>query len=229
MTHETNASNNPSNPTERRALTEAEQAYYKEMWRSHNTSFLTENEPDFDGLDSNLSIAECKSLSDIVIVGTVEEVYPSRWNTADGNEPNTVSIVNGYIVTETLISVDYYLKDNPDLFEKYNMSHQEILIATYGGEVDDWCMTGDSCYNFVPGEQVLLFLQLNETEKMTSVDEAPHFEPFGPSLTYRIVGGELIRGPPYDSTENLGLFMKELETGTGNVWSRITDMVLRSN
>ncbi|MDV0447847.1 hypothetical protein MsAg5_17640 [Methanosarcinaceae archaeon Ag5] len=218
-----------SNPTGKRALTPDEMAYYEEMWRGYNTSFMDENDPDFDSLDAELSVAECKNMADIIIVGTVEEVYPSRWNTVDGHEPENVSILNGYIVTETLIHVDYYLKDNPELFKKYDMSREDILIATYGGDVGDWHMTGDSCYNFVSGEQVLLFLQMNETEQMTPLDEASHFEPIGPSLTYRIVGGQLVQGPPYNSTENLGSFIKQLENGTDTLWSKLMHVIFRKS
>ncbi|WNY27762.1 hypothetical protein [Methanolapillus ohkumae] len=210
-------------PTQRRSLTDAEINQYKESWNhlSSKDSFWTFTEPDIHGMDANMSISECKDIADIVIVGTVKEVYPSRWNTADGKPPNRTSIVDGYIVTEATVTVDYYLKDSPDLFEKYNMSYDEILIDYYGGTVGDRYMAGDSSYNFVEGEKVLLFLQLNETEEMTPKDVASHFEPFGPALTYRVIGDELVRGPPYNTTENFGLFVAEMQNEHVSVWSRI--------
>lgn len=63
-----------------------------------------------------LTHEDLSNYSDTIVIGTVKEMLPSRWNTIDGKEPD-VNAENGsfnLIYTDFIVSVDNYLK-NPSL------------------------------------------------------------------------------------------------------------------
>ncbi|TFG74146.1 MAG: hypothetical protein E4H21_11350 [Thermodesulfobacteriales bacterium] len=86
--------------------------------------------------------------SDVIVIGEVKEILPSRWTTTDGKRP--VKIDDERIYTDFIIRVDEYLK-NPQ-------STKEITVRTLGGKVDDDSMIVEDEAEFKPNEKVLLFL-----------------------------------------------------------------------
>ncbi|MDY9924753.1 hypothetical protein [Methanosarcina sp.] len=98
---------------------------------------------------------ELSNYSDTIVIGTVKEILPPRWNTADGKQPNKLLYKLDYpddiIYTDIVISVDEYLK-NP-------LSSEEIIVRVTGGTIGDFSMTTDADPSFNAGEKVLLYLR----------------------------------------------------------------------
>ena len=92
--------------------------------------------------------------SDMIVIGTVREILPSKWNTIDGKQPNKslTKLIPGVesIYTDIIISVDKYLK-NP-------IVSQEVIVRTIGGTVGKVSMKSDVEARFKPDEKVLLYL-----------------------------------------------------------------------
>ncbi|WP_410509733.1 hypothetical protein RSJ42_05815 [Methanosarcina hadiensis] len=109
---------------------------------------------------------ELSNYSDTIVIGTVKEILPPRWNTIDGKQPNKTRralLRENVIYTDVVISVDEYLK-NP-------LTSREVTVRTTGGKIGKVNMTTDSDPSFKVGEKVLLFL---------SKDYSPDTKDFGP-------------------------------------------------
>lgn len=90
--------------------------------------------------------------SDYIIMGTVKEVLPSKWNSIDGKKPDANVEVSPYnlIYTDIVISVDKYLK-NP-------FSSKEVIVRVDGGTVGNDSLAAEDEPSFKVGEKVLLYL-----------------------------------------------------------------------
>ncbi|HEX5505377.1 MAG TPA: hypothetical protein VFW96_22355 [Thermomicrobiales bacterium] len=90
----------------------------------------------------------------VVIVGTVRQVLPTRWDTPDGRRPaNPHDKANPYtIYTPVLVDVEQYLKGQ--------QPQSQLLLYAFGGQVgqDVAQRKPDSLYTFHDGERVVLFL-----------------------------------------------------------------------
>jgi len=113
---------------------------------------------------------ELRDHSDTIVIGTVREILPPRWNTADGKQPfklfNKFEYPDDVIYTDIVISVDEYLK-NPS-------SSGELIVRVTGGTVGDFSMTTDADPSFNAGEKVLLFLR-KDTNPNTKDIGPEHF------------------------------------------------------
>ncbi|AKB32320.1 hypothetical protein MSSIH_1630 [Methanosarcina siciliae HI350] len=113
---------------------------------------------------------ELRDYSDTIVIGTVKEILPPRWNTADGKKPlklfNKFEYPEDIIYTDIVISVDEYLK-NP-------LSSGELIVRVTGGTVGDFSMTTDADPSFNTGEKVLLFLR-KDTNSHTNDIGPEHF------------------------------------------------------
>lgn len=104
------------------------------------------------------SIEKCthedlNNYSDVIVIGTVSEILPGKWNTIDGNRPdkaNSEFNQGDLIYTDIIINVDKYLK-NP-------LPSKEIVVRVIGGTVGNDTVTSDVEPNFKPDEKVLLYL-----------------------------------------------------------------------
>ena len=98
---------------------------------------------------------ELRDHSDTIVIGTVKEILPPRWNTADGKQPHklfyNLEYPDDIIYTDIVISVDEYLK-NP-------LSSRELIVRVTGGTIGDFSMTTDADPSFNSGEKVLLYLR----------------------------------------------------------------------
>ena len=122
------------------------------------------------GMDVNFihyTHEELSNYSDTIVIGTVKEILPPRWNTVDGKQPNKplteIDHLNDTIYTDIVISVDEYLK-NP-------LSSNEVIIRSIGGTTENISMTSDAEPSFKTGEKVLLYL---------SKDDDPSTKDIGP-------------------------------------------------
>lgn len=112
---------------------------------------------------------QLRDYSDTIVIGTVKEILPPRWNTMDGNHPNkslTELDYNDIIYTDIIISVDKYLK-NP-------LSSGEVTVRITGGTIGNVSMSTDADPSFNTSEKVLLYL--NRDDNPATKDISPeHF------------------------------------------------------
>ncbi|MBN2487523.1 MAG: hypothetical protein JXA98_00690 [Methanosarcinaceae archaeon] len=91
--------------------------------------------------------------SDTILIGTVKEILPSKWNTIDGKRPDKPRSEFGsddLIYTDVVIEVTRYIK-NPS-------SSNEVIVRVMGGMVGKDAMGVEDQPDFKPDEKVLLYL-----------------------------------------------------------------------
>jgi hypothetical protein len=120
--------------------------------------------------------------SDVIVIGEVEEILPSRWTTEDGKKP--VNFDDERIYTDVVIEVNEYLK-NPQPTE-------EITVRTMKGEIGYDRIIYEDEAEFEHGEKVLLFLTLKDPDTKNIGGE--HFRVRGMVHgKFTIVDGQAIR------------------------------------
>lgn len=139
---------------------------------SSNDSVKLENNSDEITFGMCVNVAQCthedlRDYSDTIVIGTVKEILPPKWNTIDGKQPNKplteIDRLNDTIYTDIVISVDEYLK-NP-------LSSNEAIVRSIVGKIGNVSMTSDAEPSFKNGEKVLLYL---------SKDDNPGTKDIGP-------------------------------------------------
>ncbi|WP_236622675.1 hypothetical protein [Methanococcoides methylutens] len=115
-----------------------------------------------------VSPEEMSTRSDVILIGTVKEILPAQWNTADGGSPtDDINELEWYdISTDVVIIVDEYLK-NP-------LAEKEVIVRTLGGEKDIIIIDVEDEPSFTPGEKVFLYLK-NDTWPRTMDHGPEHF------------------------------------------------------
>lgn len=110
--------------------------------------------------------------SDTIVIGTVKEILPSKWNTADGKkpDPDVKFDLNNTIYTDIIICVEKYVK-NP-------LSSKEVWVRVEGGIVENDTLLIDYEPTFQPGENVLLYL-MEDTNPATKDIGPEHFRVTG--------------------------------------------------
>jgi hypothetical protein len=105
-----------------------------------------------------------------IVIGTVKEILPPKWNTIDGKQPNKPTTKLDYpydiIYTDIVISVDEYLKNSS--------SSKEVIVRITGGTVGDVSMSTDADPSFKIGEKVLLYLSKDESPSTKDIG-SKHF------------------------------------------------------
>ncbi len=90
--------------------------------------------------------------ADVIALGTVVEVPPTRWTTPDGARPANPHTADETIYNPVVIEVEDYLK--------VQQPTQQLGVFGRGGQIGqdrvDYC--GDTRYTFVQGERVVVFL-----------------------------------------------------------------------
>lgn len=119
---------------------------------------------------------ELSKRSSTIVIGTVKETLPSKWNTNDGQKsgPNVKFSPSNVIYTDIIINVDEYIK-NP-------LSSKEVRVRVVGGKVGNDVLIADDEPTFQPGEKVLLYLMK---------DDNPSTQDIGPEhfiVTGRVQG-----------------------------------------
>jgi hypothetical protein len=113
---------------------------------------------------------ELRDYSDTIVIGTVKEILPPKWNTIDGKQPNKPTTKLDYpydiIYTDIVISVDEYFKNSS--------SSKEVIVRITGGTVRDVSMSTDADPSFKIGEKVLLYLSKDESPSTKDIG-SKHF------------------------------------------------------
>jgi hypothetical protein len=113
-----------------------------------------------------LNFTELNQRSELIVVGTVKKILPSKWNTPDGKRENdSIDNIgeNATMYTDIIITADRYLK-NP-------LNQKEVRVRIEGGEDEVVGMVVDYEPSFKEGEKVLLYLR---------EDTYPLFKEIGP-------------------------------------------------
>lgn len=113
-----------------------------------------------------LNFTELNQRSELIVVGTVKNILPSKWNTPDGKRQNdSIDNIGGNatMYTDIIITVDKYLK-NP-------LNQKEVRVRIEGGEDEVVGIVVDYEPSFKKDEKVLLYLR---------EDTYPLFKKIGP-------------------------------------------------
>jgi len=122
-----------------------------------------------------LSPDELAENSDLILIGSVKEILPARWNTPDGEQPENAFEGSGLdvvIYRDVVISVDEYLKNS--------LPSNEVVVRVLGGTVGNLGMDVEDEPSFEPGEDVLLYL-VEDTSPFTKDLRPEHFRVTGVS------------------------------------------------
>lgn len=99
---------------------------------------------------------DLNNYSDTIVIGTVKEILPPKWNTLDGKRPSEANVKvdqSSFIYTDTIVSVDKYLKKPSESKES-----KEIIVRTVGGTIGTDRVISEDDPSFKTGEKVLLYL-----------------------------------------------------------------------
>lgn len=133
---------------------------------NNNTNVQTPYGISVSGSMELLSFHELDNRSQTIVIGTITEIFPSKWNTDDGKRRGvTIDDIgeNDTMYTDIIVSVESYLK-NP-------LDQEEVRVRIEGGEDGLVTMTIDSEPSFYKGEKVLVYL---------CEDTYPYFKDIGP-------------------------------------------------
>lgn len=116
-----------------------------------------------------MSIDDLIAESDLIVIGWVETVHPSRWNTADGYLPDDVTVKT--ISSDMVIFTDIGFNISEIL--KGETEHSQVRIRTFGGEVGQDRMIVSGEPSLIAGQTYLLFL--SPDTGLTSEIEPGHY------------------------------------------------------
>ncbi|MCL2141411.1 MAG: hypothetical protein FWH46_00805 [Methanimicrococcus sp.] len=108
--------------------------------------------------------------ADLVVRGTVKEVTPGSWYTADG-QPLEETSFNSFMYHDIIVEVDEVYKGKTD--------GQTITVRLIGGVADDHVLIHLDSFNYRENDQVILYLT-----KFDSKENASHYS--------AILGGEFL-------------------------------------
>jgi hypothetical protein len=131
-----------------------------------NNKLTNNNMPLYSEASASLVPLNSEELSNnsyTILIGTVKEINPSKWNSVDGKRPNGIDSfsMEHLIYTDIIISVDKYLK-NP-------LSSKEVTVRVDGGTVGN--DTYEAMYepSFNSNEKVLLYLTKDATNRTKNI------------------------------------------------------------
>lgn len=116
-----------------------------------------------------MSMDDLIAKSDLIVLGQVDTVYPSRWNTSDGNLPNDVTVET--ISSDMIIFTD--ISFNISEILKGKIEHPQVRVRIFGGEVKQDRMTISGEPSLIAGQTYVLFL--SPDTGLTSEIETGHF------------------------------------------------------
>ncbi|AKB28228.1 hypothetical protein MSSIT_1509 [Methanosarcina siciliae T4/M] len=107
---------------------------------------------------------ELNNRSDTIVIGTVKEILPPKWNTVDGKKSgeDVKFSIRNTIYTDIIISVDEYVK-NP-------LASNEVRVRVEGGTVRNDTLVVEYEPKFQPGEKVLLYLMKDDNPGTKDID-----------------------------------------------------------
>lgn len=107
------------------------------------------------GLMPEMTIDDLIRESDLIVIGTVETILPSKWTTPNGKISRDLTRkeildANLSIITDSLIEIDHVLKGA--------YSEKMVRVRSFFGEVDHYRYEIDSEEKYDVGKSYLLFL-----------------------------------------------------------------------
>lgn len=114
----------------------------------------------------DLNFTQLNQGSKLIVIGTVKEILPAKWNTPDGKRRgDTIETLGSddTMYTDIIVSVDKYLKSPLD--------QKEVRVRIQGGEDEVAAVVVDTEPSFKESEKVLLYLR---------EDTSPLFKNYGP-------------------------------------------------
>lgn len=98
------------------------------------------------------------SMSDNIIIGEVNTILPSRWNSPDGKRPININDGKPYVIyTDNNIKIEESLKGS--------LETPTILVRTLGGRVENDGQSVEDQPSYSTGEKVLIFLKKDNNFK----------------------------------------------------------------
>lgn len=92
--------------------------------------------------------------SEVIIRGVVKEILPSKWSNPGMKKGDNVRNI---LQTNVVVHIEEIIKGTP-----YNS--EEINVRINKGETDDYIVISDGYPDFPKGEEVLLFLSIDESD-----------------------------------------------------------------
>lgn len=102
-------------------------------------------------LDRFPHIPSTARLSSVIVIGTVKQILPARWTTADGHRP--ADPTGHAIFRPVMLDVEEYLKGEQNA--------RTLQLYAWGGRIGDDMFEAqpDTLYEFQQGEHVVVFLE----------------------------------------------------------------------
>ncbi|HEY0603033.1 MAG TPA: hypothetical protein VGD58_08985 [Herpetosiphonaceae bacterium] len=103
--------------------------------------------------------------SSVIVIGTVTDVLPARWTTADGRRPANPQTAGHTIFRPVMLDVEEYLKGEN--------TERTLQLYAWGGRIGDdmFEQLPDDLYEFQAGERVVVFLkELEQGSLAFSID-----------------------------------------------------------
>ncbi len=168
-----------------------------------------------------LSLNELADQSEAIVIGTVKEISPSRWNTPDGKRRGkTVDDIGEFdtMYTDISISVEKYLKGS--------LNKDEVIVRTEGGEDNYTIVTVDYEPSFKEGEKVLVYLR-SDTYPFTKDVGQSHYVVTGYSQGKFSLTDDGIALRPYEEPLKQDELVKAIESGNYSEYNTETDNLRR--
>lgn len=138
------------------------------------------------GSHRQLSIDEKIAEAEVIVIGDVKTVLPSRWDSINGKRPEVITSKSIFeddlsIFTDTLFLIQDVLKG--DIKEK-----DVLRVRSFSGEIDDVKWEDRSQPSFKDKQIFLLFLKQNKGPT-SNIDPGAYMSINGISAVYSVSGG----------------------------------------
>ena len=141
--------------------------------------------------------------ADLIVVGTADVAYPSRWNTPNGKLPRGTTVYS--ITPDKIIFTD--INFNVNQVVKGEKKQNIVRIRSLGGVVEqDQMIADDAILEF--GKNYLLFL--SQDTRLTEDIDPIHYWTFGYQGVYEISDGKAISVKDEWVLENLIAYIQNV-------------------
>lgn len=130
---------------------------------------------------------ELVASADRIVLGTVETVYPSRWNTPDGNLPSNTTIQT--LSPDTRIFTDVAIRVERNMKGPVG---DVVRVRIRGGTVGQDTMIADYEPEFAVGQRILLFLRAEDDRIAGNIGPEHYVVAGALQGKYDIVGADAV-------------------------------------
>lgn len=117
--------------------------------------------------------------ADLIVIGQVDTILPSRWSTFSGKRPNDNQISDYTIYTDVIFQTSQLIKGERNT--------SSIYIRTFGGQVGQDQMTVSLETQYQINKTYLLFLSLARLESTSDIGHKHYLTSGGPQGVYEII------------------------------------------